>query len=98
MGVVTKLTKPLPGEEKVSVHDFQAACGEYFRKAPNFDLQKILGAFGFDQRDIEILQKFLDNLDQGKITSAEVHDVLLLGESGIYSPEECMDRLQLVEK
>lgn len=80
-------------EPKIPTHQFMAALGEYKRGAPNVTLAAITTAFGIlvgEQADLSTVANLLvtDQIDQETL-----HDVLLLGETGIYDSPTCVSRI-----
>lgn len=95
MGLLSRLTVPAAGEVKIPVHSFMAALAELKRDAPGVDIARIaaFGEFDLDAGEQATLQTFVDNIFGDVISREQVHDVLLLGESGFYTVQECSDRL-----
>lgn len=91
MSLLTRLIEPLPGEDKIAVHQFMAALAEYKRGAATG--AQVVAAFNLDAIETTQLQNWLDNLDADTISRAEIHDVLLLGEVGLYSQAQVIARL-----
>lgn len=94
MSLVTRLTRPIGEEERIPAHQFMAAAAEAKRGAPGVDHASISAAFaiaeGQDQADLLLL---LRNFFGDVITREQIHDVLLLGEYGIYNEQQVIDRL-----
>lgn len=93
MGLLTRLVAPLPGEVKIPVHQFMAALAEFKRGAPNVTIVAIGTAFGLSAPELVELDAFVANQLGDVITREMVHDVLMLGEDGIYTVQNCADRL-----
>ena len=93
MTLLTRLVAPEPGEIKLPSHQFMAALAEYKRGVPGATLASISTVFELtagEQADLD----FLASLFIGDVISREIlHDVLLLGEVGIYSVQACQDRI-----
>lgn len=96
MGLLTRLVAPLPGEAKLPVHQFMAALSEFKRGAPNVTLQSIVTGFGLSAGEATELQTFLSNLLLGLIDAQQLHEVLLMGEMGLYTVSDCSSRLVTV--
>ena len=82
MSLLTRLISPQPGETKLPVHQFMAALAEYKRGA--ITGSQVIMAFNLVGSETAALQDFLDNLDSDAIDRSKLHDVLLLGETGLY--------------
>lgn len=93
MTLLTRLIAPVGEEEKLPVHQFMAALSEYKRGAPGVNLASIAAAFNLSAQEQTALQTFLTNLNTDAINRDLVHDVLLLGEAGIYSVAGVQNRL-----
>lgn len=98
MSLLSRLIDPAEGEEKIAVHSFMAALGEYARGAPGVTLQALSTAFDLSASEQSQLGNFLSMVDAKGATEkllyrTEVHDVLLLGEAGLYDESQVMSRL-----
>ena len=82
-------------EPRLPIHQFMAALAEYKRGA--ITGPQIVSGFGLSPTEATQLQDFLDNLDADTVNRALIHDVLLLGERGYYSPSLVATRLGLSE-
>jgi hypothetical protein len=91
MSLLTRLIDPAEGEEKLPVHQFMAGLAEYKRGA--ITGPQLVEAFNLSGAEATQLQNFLDNLDGDAIDRALIHDVLLLGETGLYSAAQVVSRL-----
>ncbi len=80
-------------EPKIPVHQFMAALAEYKRGA--ISGAQIVSTFGLSGPEATALQQFLINLDGDTINRAMIHDILLLGETGLYTKTNVMSRLGL---
>lgn len=78
-------------EPKITVHQFMAALAEYKRGAVTG--QQIVTAFSLTSSEATALQQWLSNLDSDEIDRTLIHDVLLLGETGLYSNTQVRNRL-----
>ncbi len=76
---------------KLPVHQFMAALAEYERSA--ITKQNIVDTFDLDETEATALQDFLDEIDASNIGRAQIHDVLMLGESGLYTKIQVKNRL-----
>lgn len=96
MGLLSRLVQPADNEEKISIHAFMAAVAEYARGEvdPGFFLAKFGVAAG---KENGTLTDLLFNVDSGKIDRNVIHDVLLLGESGIYTLKRVEQRLDALD-
>lgn len=94
MSLLTRLTVPLDGEVKLPVHQVMAILAEYKRGAPGVTLAVIATAFGIaagqEQTDLATLANLFAT---DVITREMIHDVLMLGESAVYSTQNCLDRI-----
>jgi len=95
MSLLSRLTEPAAGEVKIPIHAFMAALAELKRDAAGVDLARIaaFSDFNLDAGEQTSLQTFIDNFLGDLITRERIHDVLLLGEAGFYTVQECSDRL-----
>lgn len=91
MSLLTRLISPNLGESKIPVHQFMAALAEYKRGSINGS--HVVAAFNLNSTETTALQKFLDNLDNDSINRAKIHDVLLLGERGLYDMNKVKSEL-----
>ena len=91
MSLLSRLVDPQPGEEKIACHQFMAALAEYRRGAVS--PAQIVAAFNLDASETTQLQNWLDNLDADTINRQLIHDVLLLGEVGLYTQSQVAGRL-----
>jgi len=93
MSLLTRLIDPdlEAGEEKIPAHQFMAALAEYKRGA--ITGQQVVGAFDLSGAEATSLQSWLANLDTDVINRQLIHDVLLLGEAGLYPMPMVQNRL-----
>lgn len=91
MSLLTRLLEPQPGEQKIPVHQFMAALAEYKRGAVTG--AQVVAKFNLDAGETTQLQNWLDNLDGDTINRQLIHDVLMLGETGLYSQAQVVARL-----
>lgn len=92
MSLLDRLINPsLKGEDKLPVHQFMAALAEYKRGA--ITKQNVVDAFELSTEEATQLQNFLDNLDSETINRGMIHDILLLGETGLYTKAQVKNRL-----
>jgi len=80
-------------EPKIPVHQFMAALGEYKRAAPNVTLSAIQTQFGILAGEVTDLTTLAGLLATDVINQETIHDVLLLGEVGIYDANTCVSRI-----
>lgn len=91
---MTLLNRLLGTEDpKLPIHQFMAALAEY--KRTSITGQQVIDAFGLDAGEATALSEFLDNLDGDTIDRAKIHDVLLLGETGLYPKAKVKTELGL---
>ena len=94
MSLLTRLTFPLSGEEKIPVHQFVALVSELLRGAPGVDIQTLSASLALSvEEKAEFTAWYVDEYAPGVVGSSEVHDVLMLAESGIYTLSEARSRL-----
>ena len=93
MSLLSRLVAPQGEEVKIPVHQFMAALAEGKRGAPGVDLASISAVFELDAGEQADLATFLLNFYGGIIDREMIHDVLMLGERGIYTVQNCADRL-----
>lgn len=93
MSLLTRLVDPQPGEEKLPVHQFQAALAELKRGAPGVTVQTVATAFNLSAGEQTELASFVSTFYTDGINRDLIHDVLLLGEAGHYDLETCEERL-----
>ena len=97
MSLLTRLVAPLEGETKLPVHQFTAGIAEYRRG--EMSGAEMASRFGLSPTEITALNNWLAAIDSGGQSAIEVRteteDVLMLGESGIYSLAEVQTRLGL---
>jgi hypothetical protein len=93
MSLMTRLVAPLPGEDKLPVHQFMAALAELYRGAPGVTQGSIATAFNLTAGEQTQLANFVSQQSGGAINREMIHDVLMLGELGIYSVQNCLNRL-----
>lgn len=78
-------------EPNIAIHPFMAALAEYKRGVVTG--ANIVTKFELSVGETTALQNWLDNLDTDVITRALIHDVLLLGEVGLYTKAQVQSRL-----
>jgi hypothetical protein len=78
-------------EPKIPIHQFMAALAEY--KRGEVTKQNVVDSFSLSAGESTALQTWLDSLDIDAINRAMIHDVLLLGETGLYSKTQVQSRL-----
>lgn len=93
MSLLTRLVDPQPGEEKIPVHQFMAAVSELKRGAPGVTVATIASTFELSASEETELEAFVSTYYTDGINRGLIHDVLMLGEGGQYSIEQCEDRL-----
>jgi len=91
MGLLTRLMggeNLLPGESKISIHDFAAAMGEYSRGS--ITSTQMATGFELNASEITALDEWLTIMDNASNAAAKLairqkmDDVLMLGEGGLY--------------
>lgn len=80
-------------DPKIPTHQFMAALAEYKRGA--IAKQNVVDAFDLSIDEATALQAWLDNLDSDTVNRAMIHDILLLGEVGLYSKAQVQSRLSI---
>lgn len=90
MSLLTRLIDPLPGEEKLPVHQFMAGLAEVQRG--HITKQQLIVEFNLNQAEQQQLNTWLNT---GNTDRLEVHDILLLGENGNYPLSFVQSRLGL---
>lgn len=96
MSLLTRLVDPQPGEEKIAVHQFLAAIAEFTRGAPGVTVQRFVEEFNLNAaEEAQLVAWYTTEVATGNLTRERIHDVLLLGEVGIYSVSQVMSRLNL---
>lgn len=96
MSLLTRLVAPLPGEVKLPVHQFMAAIVEFKRNAPGVSLASISAGFQLSIAEQNQLQTwYTTQVGNGNVPRELVHDVLMLGEIGLYSLAQVQNRLGL---
>jgi hypothetical protein len=91
MGLLSRLTEPLPGEAKIPVHTFNAAIAEVKRGI--ITLTNVGDAFNLSAGERTELASYLANVYVDGVSREVMHDVLMLGEEGHYTQQQCADRL-----
>lgn len=97
MSLLSRLVSPEEGEAKIPIHAFMASVAEKDRNAPGVDSDFIMSQFDIPKdgkEDVDLL-KLLLNMGDGKVDRAMIHDVLLLGEAGVYPESQVELRLQM---
>lgn len=97
MSLLTRLIAPLPGEEKLPVHQFLASLAELVRGAPGVTLGALHAAFNLNAAEQAQLLDFMASAQTGNLAVQRqvIHDVLLLGEGGLYTVNQVITRLNL---
>lgn len=93
MSLLTRLIAPVGEEEKIPVHQFMAALAEHRRGSPDMLLADIHAAFNLDAGEQATLATVIQNHNLDGISRELIHDVLMLGEQGIYTLAEVQSRL-----
>ncbi len=93
MSLLTRLIAPdkPAGEVKIPVHQFTAELAEHFRG--EIVKQKIVDDFNLTTNEEANLDAFIAAMQGGAFTRQEFHDVMLMGERGLYTPLEVTTRL-----
>jgi hypothetical protein len=78
-------------EPKLPVHQFMAALAEYKRGA--ITGAQVVSAFNLSQAETTQLQSFLSRLDSNNLSREMIHDILMLGEYGLYNRSFVLSRL-----
>lgn len=91
MGLVQRLLGT--EEPKLPAHQFMAALAEY--KRGSITGTQVGDAFDLNAGERTALQEFLDGLDASTIDRGKIHDVLLLGETGLYPEAKVKSELGL---
>src|SRR6476659_9178846 len=94
MSLLSRLIGSNPTNElKLPVHQFMAALAELKRGASGVTLSSIATFFNLDAGEQTDLQTFVSQQSGDVIAREEIHDVLMLGEAGAYTLQQCSDRL-----
>lgn len=95
MSLVSRLTIPAQGEAKLPVHQFMAILAELKRAAPSVTVAAIAAhpVFNLSVDETTELTSFVANLYGDLVTREQIHDVLMLGEAGVYTQQQVIDRL-----
>lgn len=93
MSLMTRLVAPLPGEDKLPVHQFMASLAELKRGAPGVTQGSIATSFNLSASEQTQLANFVTQQTSGAINREMIHDVLMLGELGAYTVQQCLNRL-----
>lgn len=96
MSLLTRLTVPLEGEEKIAVHQFTAAISEF--KDGHVTANQVFNFFNMTASEQSALTAwYTANIQNGVLEIEEVHRVLLLGEGEppAYSANTVKSRLNL---
>lgn len=97
MTLLTRLIAPLAGEAKLPAHQFMAALAELKRGAPGVTQAAIATAFNLSAAEQTSLATFVSNMQSGvppfPLSREQIHDVLMLGEMGIYTVAQAKSRL-----
>lgn len=93
MSLLSRLVSPAPGEDKLPVHQFMAALAELKRGVSQVSIASIASFFNLSAGEQTDLQTFVDQQAGDVIAREEIHDVLMLGEVGAYTLQNCSDRL-----
>lgn len=88
MSLLTRLVDPLPGEEKLPIHQFQAGIAEF--KRGFITAQQFFNAFNLSASEQTQMTTWFST---GNTDRLQVHDILLLGEAGYYDVNTCKTRL-----
>ena len=93
MSLLTRLVEPdrLAGEIKIPVHQFMAELAELQRG--KIVKQKIVDDFNLTAPEEANLDAFIAAMVGGAFDRNEFHDVMMMGERGLYTPAEVTARL-----
>lgn len=91
MSLLTRLVAPLPGEEKLPVHQFTSELAEHMRG--EIPKQKMVDDFILTPTEEAQLDAFILEMQGASFTREEFHDVMMMGEVGFYTPAEITTRL-----
>tara|TARA_R110002153_G_scaffold54447_8_gene151695 strand:- start:4495 stop:5706 length:1212 start_codon:yes stop_codon:yes gene_type:complete len=94
MGLLTRLTIPLEGEEKIATHQFMALVAEYQRGVVNVDRDFIATTFDIvEASELVELDSILTEIVSKRTNRELLHDVLLIGEDGAYDTTKVSNRI-----
>ena len=93
MGLLTRLTVPLEGEEKIAAHQFMALVAEYQRGVASVTRDFIASTFDITGAELTELDSVLTEIVSRRTNRALLHDVLLVGEYGIYNLQKVSNRI-----
>ena len=93
MSLLTRLISPdkEAGEIKLPVHQFTSELAEYHRGY--IPKSKMVADFNLSAAEETQLDNFLLKIESGSFTREEFHDVMMMGERGLYTPLEVTTRL-----
>lgn len=100
MSLLTRLTVPLEGEEKIPAHQFVAAIYEFKRGAPGVNAARIQQEFNLSAQELaELTAWYTANIAPSTppIPRDLLHDILLLVEKGHYSVDQARVRLNIAK-
>lgn len=96
MSLLTRLTVPLEGEEKIPSHQFVAVIKEFERGAPGVNANSIAAAFNLSASEKSaLIAWYSSQFATGAVSRELLHDALLLGESELYTISQVESRLGL---
>lgn len=94
MSLITRLVAPQEDEDRIPIHSFSAAIGEFQRGAVT--AAQIGVAFELSAAEMSSLtQWYSAEIASGNIDRVMLHDVLLLGETQHYSLAQVRARLNI---
>lgn len=91
MSLLTRLVAPLDGETKLPVHQFTAELAEVWRG--EITKAKMVADFNLTPEEETTLDAMIAAIGANTFTRQEFHDVMMMGESGFYTPAEITTRL-----
>lgn len=94
MSLITRLTVPLDGESKIAAHQFMALVAEYQRGVFGVDKAFIASTFGITSPgELAELDDIITEVVNRRTNRDLLHDVLLVGEAGIYNTQKVENRI-----
>jgi len=94
VSLLTRLIAPTSTEERIPIHAFSAAIGEFQRGAVT--AAQVKGTFNMTtQEGDDLVAWYTAEVLSGNIDRIMLHDVLMLGETGHYTLAQVKARLNL---
>lgn len=93
MSLISRIVAPAIGEEKIPSHQFTSLLAEYRRGTVLATKEKIIEQFSITAEELPELDAILEDFLASRTSREQIHDALMLGEYGAYTPQQTQHRI-----